>query len=1427
VSGVSQFRRRKGARRLGASNVLNLWKSPQDVDAYVAANPSLSVIADKPHAKWAGDWISTANITSTIAGYATAATGRVMVLVMYGIPGRDLGGYSSGGFPDRASYLAWVQAYVNGIGSAPSFLVYEPDALGHLGSMTDAARAERIETMRQASVILATTQNTESFIDVGMWMDPAVAADYLVQVGVANVSGFALNVSAFERQADCYAKGDAIVAQLATRGVQGSKYIVDSSRNGNGPLTSAFGSAAQPWLDANQPWCNPPGRALGLAPGLVAGRPSCRATLWIKNPGGSDGDSPRTAAATGKFVSNYYGENAPAAGTFWLKWALDCVAYSNGGTTTTTQPRLTKTATGMIQKAGANWRTGGFNAFQLATNDYPSPRIMSHAEIDSLLDKAVTMKAYFLRAHTLGISIGDQPYHLVAGVTGTTTPVITYRPAVWEAIDYAIAGAAARGVYLMVPMTDELGYYHGGKRQWVNARRPGTCSTDYNVKSANSSTERAAESYFYSDPQIKADFKQYIKDWLNHVNRYTGRANKDEPAVAIIETGNELWTSVQDAPGWCVEICQHIESVAPLVLTADGGGTDGQSLNQTSLASSAVDVFSTHPYSTYGPNDVTSQAIQAATAGKAYLVGEYPWSKAAAPSVEAAVRAAGNCFTSAPWSLQNDADLHNNGAAYGTDDVSFYVPGKDATQVAAVARLQAHAQAMADSAATATPAQQPPDTTQAGLSDDFTGNNGAAPDTSKWNVYPSNGSTATIQSNALRLVTGPLGKYQDKIAVTSKASARLNQRVTLDFTPTALNEAYFQVVLRSAAADNSIGDVTSYRLEVSVGNGAYALVRRGASPVTIGTGNIAGWGAGVTAHIDFAVIGSTQVVYLWTGTTKPSTPTISGANTEITTAGYNGFILNGGDAAVTATMTVDNYVLSNAATGNLFPAPMADMEGSDLSVYGTHGTGATLSYDTSWVNTGSQSLRITAGSGASTDAGASFTIPGGVTAGTNIAFQVAVRRGSGTTAAQVTVKWRSSTALLAEVTLGTVTTTVGGVSVITSTQTVPTGATIGAVVVRWMTAVPAAGSYLQVDTLSAALTAVNPNTGQPGGTVAPRATTDAYTISGTQLRKGGQPFKVIGANIGVNAAIGGNYTSDESVSAHTAEAIQWGWNSVRMTVYVSTITSWIASMGRQNAINQIFSATDKYLAAGFVVVLAVMDQTSGLQAESEQAKLDFEDFFSQAGTRYKNDSRVWFNVNEPTGVYNVTTFMALNSRMYSAVRNTGNNGIYVADILVNAQDARYSPNTTRAWDPTLGPAFLANSGGTPRANVLFGLHNYGGMVENNWGQTLANTTYNDWADKMTAAGLAFFTGETGYKQNGLDQAGNTTDYPRNRMGFYAALQQKATNGTLVWDGTFDQFTLKAEMQTQYHGQPFWYQGAGTNLSEMGLAFWNYGHSYTL
>ena len=91
-------------------------------------------------------------------------------------------------------------------------------------------------------------------------------------------------------------------------------------------------------------------------------------------------------------------------------------------------------------------------------------------------------------------------------------------------------------------------------------------------------------------------------------------------------------------------------------------GADGLAVEDMAWASPHVDILETHPYEIFGARDVTRMARFAASHGKAFAVGEYPWSKAA-PRRRGSRAQDRQRVHLRPWSLQNDEDLHNDGAA--------------------------------------------------------------------------------------------------------------------------------------------------------------------------------------------------------------------------------------------------------------------------------------------------------------------------------------------------------------------------------------------------------------------------------------------------------------------------------------------------------------------------------------------------------------------------------------------------------------------------------------------------------------------------------------------------------------------------------------------------------------------------------------------
>jgi endoglucanase len=277
----------------------------------------------------------------------------VPVLVAYDIPGRDCAQFSAGGALDKASYLAWIDAFASGIGRGRAVVILEPDSLGLLPSSCGGPKpgfpftdADRLAELDGAVTRLEQQPNVSVYLDGthSAWLAVGDAASRLVQGGVMQAQGFYVNVSNYQLTpnlvqyatwiSDCIAfandpeqggwrlghynfcnsqyfpvvlspfsvwgaSANAANAWFAANmgtAVATTHFVVDTSRNGTGPDSmSTF--AATPF---NQPasvvstlqsgnWCNPPDRGLGLRPAATPTAPLLDAWLWVKIPGESDG----------------------------------------------------------------------------------------------------------------------------------------------------------------------------------------------------------------------------------------------------------------------------------------------------------------------------------------------------------------------------------------------------------------------------------------------------------------------------------------------------------------------------------------------------------------------------------------------------------------------------------------------------------------------------------------------------------------------------------------------------------------------------------------------------------------------------------------------------------------------------------------------------------------------------------------------------------------------------------------------------------------------------------------------------------------------------------------------------------------------------------------------------------------------------------
>ena len=107
--------------------------------------------------------------------------------------------------------------------------------------------------------------------------------------GVDRARGFSLNITNYYTTEEEIGYGETISALTG-----GAHYVIDTSRNGAGPLP-----------DAPLSWCNPDGRALGVAPTTATAGAHADAYLWLKRVGESDGSCDRGDPPAGRFINEF------------------------------------------------------------------------------------------------------------------------------------------------------------------------------------------------------------------------------------------------------------------------------------------------------------------------------------------------------------------------------------------------------------------------------------------------------------------------------------------------------------------------------------------------------------------------------------------------------------------------------------------------------------------------------------------------------------------------------------------------------------------------------------------------------------------------------------------------------------------------------------------------------------------------------------------------------------------------------------------------------------------------------------------------------------------------------------------------------------------------------------------------------------------
>ncbi|GAA5904420.1 hypothetical protein JCM6882_008905 [Rhodosporidiobolus microsporus] len=215
---------------------------------------------------------------------------------------------------------------------------------------------------------------------------------------------------------------------------------------------------------------------------------------------------------------------------------------------------------------GSEFRIVGPNIYWLGLDENVNWQVTYPGKnrIREAMAMTVAMGGNTIRAHTLGVSKTLWPKAYQTNEDA------------WDSIDYSIYAAREYGLRLIIPLSDNYAYYHGGKYDFIGW--------------AGGDTSDGTQ--FYTNSKVITIFKDYIKVLLNHVNTYTGVALKDDPTILAWETGNEyggyMLGGGPPPASWTRNIAKYIKSIAPSHLVADG--TDGLTDYDGNLANTGVKV---------------------------------------------------------------------------------------------------------------------------------------------------------------------------------------------------------------------------------------------------------------------------------------------------------------------------------------------------------------------------------------------------------------------------------------------------------------------------------------------------------------------------------------------------------------------------------------------------------------------------------------------------------------------------------------------------------------------------------------------------------------------------------------------------------------------------------------------------------------------
>ena len=558
---------------------------------------------------------------------------------------------------------------------------------------------------------------------------------------------------------------------------------------------------------------------------------------------------------------------------------------------------------------GQQYRFGGANIYwgDLDENGRTSITYPTKFRVSTALAEVADMGDTVVRCQTCGISLGN-PLSMQPALG-------VYNETALQVDDYFIATAQKDGIRLQIPLVDNWNYYLGAYHtylDWLGLSGTGkTC--------ASSTPSAACAGVFYTNPLAIAAYEQWVSTLLNHVNVYTGVANKNNPTIMIWETGSELDQSpsnpspASEFTNWTSTVSQFIKTIAPNQLVMDGGNP----WVAADLSIPTVDIYSQHFYP-LSSTTLASDATTVTNAGKVFVTGEYEWNDTAsgtANSISDEAAIVSNPLISGDeyWSLfpQND----NFGWSEHYDGYQVHFPG-DAADVGTSTPPILMGTTLSSASSAGATTIHPASVTNLGAGFPVVIDTGANQETATVAAVGTAGTNTTLAA--------PTAAGATKISVASVGSILSGDSVVIDTgagqeTATVASVGTSAGTATTLAASTAVGATTIYVASVS-GDAA-------GDPILIDTG--ANQETGTVASVGTAAGSATTLVAPTTvGATKIYVASVSGD-----TVGHS-YILDAG----TGSQEIDTVSAVGTAAGAATTlAAAASVGATNIKVTSTSG----------------------------------------------------------------------------------------------------------------------------------------------------------------------------------------------------------------------------------------------------------------------------------------------------------------------------------------------------------------------------------------------------------------------------------------------------------------------------------------------------------